>query len=151
MDAVTYPDERVARFLNENTVPYKPELAEHRQLAESYGVQWTPGLAWLDQDAQLRHQNVGYFAPEEFLAEQEMGLGQVAMGQHDWKAASKHFNEVQDSFPGSAAAPAALYWNGVASKLAADDAGPLMENWKKLLEEHGDSPWAMKVEFIREG
>ncbi len=149
MDAVTYPNSEVVQYLSEHFVCFKPRLDAHRQLAKQFGVTWTPGLVWLDEAGEVHHQNVGYFAPEELLAECAFGRGKVAVGKDDWKDASACFSEVVEKWPKSFAAPAALYWNGVASKLATKDAQPLLENWNRLIDEHSDSAWAMKVSFLR--
>lgn len=149
MDAVTYPDNAVVQYLSEHFVCFKPRLDAHPELAKKFGVAWTPGLVWLDETGEARHQNVGYFAPEELLAECALGRGKVAVAKGDWKEASARFTEVVDTWPKSFAAPAALYWNGAASKRATNDAKPLLENWNRLLDDYGDSAWAMKVSFLR--
>jgi TolA-binding protein len=148
MDAVTYPNKEVVQHLSEHFVCFKPRIDAHRALAKQFGVAWTPGLVWLDEAGVAHHQNVGFFSPDELLAECTFGRGKVAIGKSDWKSASACFTEVADRWPNSFAAPAALYWNGAASKMATNDSAPLLDNWHRLIDEHGDSAWAMKVSFL---
>ena len=150
MDAVTYPHEDTQRFLIENVVTFKPRIDENEDLARRFGMTWTPGLMWLSSDARLCHRNVGYFAPDEFLAESTYGCGHVAAGHSDWQTARKRFEDTAANWPRSHAAPAALYWAGVAAKKVTGEAGDLLKAWKKLLRKHPESAWAMKVAFIDE-
>jgi TolA-binding protein len=148
MDAVTYPNDEVATFLEEHAVCYKPQVDENKGLARRYGVAWTPGLCWLDGDGNLWHQNVGFFEPHEFLAEFLFGCARVAAGRGDWKAARASFEEVAERWPESFAAPAALYWAGVAGMKDTGETEALLASWKKLRKQHPRDSWAMKVAFI---
>jgi hypothetical protein len=149
MDAVTYPNDDVQALLDERAVPYKPQIDENKDFAKRMGVVWTPGLLWLTPEGDLAHSNVGYFEPDEFQAELVYGFGKVAAAQRAWNAARRSFDEVADRWPQSFAAPAALYWAGVAGKNATDDVGPLKTAWNRLLDVHPESAWAMKVSFLR--
>ena len=121
---------------------------EVRDLAKSFGLVWTPGLLWLTPEGRMCHRNVGFFEPEEFLAESLFGCGQVAAGQSDWERARATFQETVDRWPRSHAAPAALYWAGVAAmKVGQKD--DMVRSWKKILSDHPESAWAMKVSFIQ--
>lgn len=148
MDAVTYPDERVREFLSERLVPFKPQIDEHEDLARRYGVTWTPGLVWLGPDGTACHTNVGYFAPEEWVAESLFAAGQSAAGQADWESARDHFLEVAEQWPRTHAAPAGLYWAGVASKKVTGEPDELVRLWNGLSAQHPESAWAMKVSFL---
>lgn len=150
MDAVTYPNEEVADYLTKNAVCFKPRIDEAEELAREMGVLWTPGLVWLDHQGTVQHSNIGYFEPSEFLPEFAFGCAKVALGRSDWKAARRHLTEIHDKWPESNAAPAALYWQGVASKRDFDDVARLLECWRQLLEEYPASAWAAKVRFIEE-
>jgi tetratricopeptide (TPR) repeat protein len=150
MDAVTYPNQEVVQYLSEHFVCFKPPIESNGALAKQYGVAWTPGLVWLDEEGVAHHQNVGYFAPDELLAESALGRGKIAVGKGDWKEAVACFSEVVDRWPSSFAAPAALYWRGAASMMETHDSKRLMENWNRLLDDYGDSAWAMKVSFLRD-
>jgi hypothetical protein len=150
MDTVTYPNEEVETLLEEHAVCYKAQIEESKELARRYRVVWTPGLCWLDGEGNLLHQNVGYFEPHEFLAEFLSGCARVAAGRGDWKAARKSFEQVAERWPESHAAPAALYWAGVAGMRDSGEAEALMTPWKRLLEQYPRDAWAMKVSFIEE-
>jgi TolA-binding protein len=149
MDTVTYPDKEVVQYLSEHFVCFKPRIDAQRSLAQQLGVVWTPGLVWLDAAGDVCHQNVGYFAPEELLAECAFGRGKSAALKGEWAEAKGCFTEVTESWPSSFAAPAALYWSGAASMMATKDKEAMLKSWNRLLEDHPDSAWAMKVSFLR--
>ncbi len=150
MDAVTYPNEDVIAFLSENVVAYKPKIDEHEDLAKQFGVVWTPGLVWLTSSGQAAHSNIGYFDPDEFLAESTLGTGHAAALSEDWEQAREHFATVSRRWPKSHAAAAGIYWEGVAGKRASGDAAPLLEAWNRLLADHKGDAWAMKVSFLKD-
>src|SRR5262245_56211419 len=131
MDAVTYPNDEVAQFLNRYVVPVKAQIDRHKDLARRYEQVWTPGLVWMDAQGEAHHRNVGYFEPHEFLAECCIGLAQVAIAQRDWDAALERLELVRSTWPESFAAPAALYWTGVAGKLRSNDAQDLLRPWRE--------------------
>src|SRR5262245_34233022 len=149
MDAVTYPDARVEKFLNEEVVAFRPELHQETALAEGYSMLWTPGLVWLDDTAVARHSTVGWFPPEQFLAESLLGCAHVELWDDAGKARQK-FERIVNEFAGTRAAPAAMYWAGVAAMKASGSSDDLLRWWKRLRQEHAESSWAMKVAFIEQ-
>jgi hypothetical protein len=148
MDAVTYPNDQVAAALNEGFIAFKPEIGKNARLAKGYGVVWTPGLLWLDAEGTVRHNNVGFFEPEELLAELDFGRGRVLAAAGDWEAARRTHEAAIERWPNAHATPAARYWAGVAAKKATGEAEPLVKHWKALRRAHPDSAWAMKVSFV---
>jgi tetratricopeptide (TPR) repeat protein len=150
MDAVTYPDKRVQMILEEVAVPVRIELGKQRDLGDRFSVRWTPGLLWMTQAEKVEHRNTGFLPPTEFCAEVLFGCGQVAGAEKDWAQAKRHFDRVLERFPQSFAAPAALYWSGVAGKLSTQQTEALLSAWRRLLNEYPDSGWAAKVSFIHE-
>jgi TolA-binding protein len=150
MDTVTYPNDEVAQLLHDRFVCFKPQMDRHQELAQRYGVLWTPGMLWLDERGTKRHSNVGFFEPREFLAECTYGAGKVAGGRKDWKTALQCFDEVQQRWPDSFAAPAAMYWGAVAAKFATGKTDELLRRWRELLSGHPGSAWAMKISFLND-
>jgi hypothetical protein len=150
MGTVTYPDDEVAQRLHDRFVCFKPQIDKHPELAQRYGVLWTPGLLWLDERGTRRHENVGFFEPHEFLAECTFGEGKVAAAQKDWAGALARFDEVGQRWPDSYAAPAAMYWGAVAAKFSSGNSNDLVNRWKELLSRHPQSSWAMRIAFLRD-
>jgi TolA-binding protein len=148
MDAVTYPNSDVAQYLNEHFVPVRLQIDQHKDQARRFGAKWTPGLFWLDAQGVARHQNVGYFHPEELLAECAYARGLVAVRTNDWQQGLERFEEVLLHWPRSFAAPAALYWAGAAVRMTTGNSEDMLERWQRLLREYAGTAWAMKVSFL---
>src|SRR5688572_10285594 len=99
MDAVTYPESRIEVYLNEEVIPYKTEIATEADLARGLSVTWTPGLVWLDAEGRMEHSNVGYFSPEELIAESLFGCAQVYRAKKDWRRAKDLLDRIVDQHP----------------------------------------------------
>lgn len=150
MDAVTYPQPRVASFLNEAFVPVKVNFKEEAARAQELGAIWTPTFQFRTADGQLVRSTVGYLAPEAFLTELAIGRGQVALAERRYADAEAAFRQAVEEFPESPATPEALYWYGVAQYRASGKLDGLKETWNRLLDRYPTSTWAQRASFIRE-
>ncbi|HET9948567.1 MAG TPA: tetratricopeptide repeat protein [Longimicrobiales bacterium] len=148
MDAEVWPDPRVAGLVNEELLPVRvhvrDDAQEYRRLAELYGAQWTPTSLVLDPGGEERHRIEGFLPVEELVPQIELGLGRVAFARGDYEEAERRFRDVVDRAPGSEAAPAALYWAGVARFKATDDGAALAQTAEAFRERYQDTPWAKK-------
>ena len=86
--------------------------------------------------------------PDEFLAESTFALGAAAVQEGAWSRALEHFESIPPRWSSSFAAPAAMYWAGVAAKMSSGEVGPLLKRWRQLLNAHPKSAWAMKAGCI---
>jgi hypothetical protein len=144
-----YPDERVARFIEENFLParvhVKKQPEDFRRLGQRYNSQWTPTLLVLDPDGTERHRVEGFLPAEDLLAQLLLGLGHSAFARQQWDEAERRFREVVDRFPGTEAAPEALYWAGVTRYKAKGDATALADTAREFKRRYQGSSWAKKA------
>ena len=66
MDAVTYPDDKVAQFINVNLIPLRVK-SDSMPLSKDFNVTWTPTVITLDQDEKEQYRTVGFLSPSELI------------------------------------------------------------------------------------
>ena len=66
MGAVTYPNDKVVKFVDYNFVPVQIEVS-NTVLMNHLKVSWTSTIIVLDADGNEVHQEVGFLAPQEFI------------------------------------------------------------------------------------
>ena len=76
MGAVTYPDSRVAEFINNRMIPLQM-LYDAQPYASDYNVKWTPTIITLDQKGKEHHRIVGFLPPDEFIPGLLLGTAKV--------------------------------------------------------------------------
>jgi hypothetical protein len=143
-----YPDDRVARFVQDNFLParvhVKDQPEDFRRFGQRYNAQWTPALLVIDPDGTERHRIEGFLPVDDLLAQLMLGLGHSAFARQQWDEAERRFREVVDRFPGTEAAPEALYWAGVSRYKAKGDASALAETAREFKRRYQSSSWAKK-------
>ena len=151
MDAVTYPQEQVAHFINDHFVPVKIHTDDHPELTEEYRAPWTPTILVLGGDGTEFHREIGYLPPDDFLAHMNLALGHASFQTRDFSAAAGYFQTVVDQYAPSELVPEALYFLGVSRhRMKASKPDDRLTIWKRLMEEHPKSDWAKKVSFAFE-
>lgn len=81
----------------------------------------------------------------EFRAQLELGLARVAFMHKQWADAARSFAELLERYPGSHAAPEALYWKGVSHYKATNDHTALGTLPAEFKQKYPDSIWALKT------
>ena len=99
----------------------------------------------LDPDGAERHRIEGYLPKEEFRAQLELGLARVAFMHKRWAEAERRYAEVVERYPGSKAAPEAVYWRGVSHYKATNDHTALGEVAEQFKQKYQGSVWAQKA------
>ena len=144
-----YPDERVARLIEESFVPVRVHVREQKdefkRLGEQYGVQWTPAILLLDPAGKERHRIEGFLPADDFLAQLTLGLGHMAFASGHFDEAERRFRTLVETRPDSDAAAESLYWAGVSRYKATNDATALSDTARQFRERFRDSPWAKKA------
>lgn len=144
MDAVTYPNEQVAAYINDSFVPVR--LASDTQpYAEDFNVKWTPSIFVLDQFGNTHQSTIGFFPPEEFIPALELGLAKVDFDLECLDYCQRHLDRILSSHPRSASAPEAMYLLGVTRYKMTGQPGALKECFLQLQDRYPDSEWTRKA------
>jgi tetratricopeptide (TPR) repeat protein len=148
MGAVTYPDESVMRFINQQLVPVQ---LSHDQQPEAghFHVKWTPTILVLDADGEEHHRIIGFLPSEEFMPALLLGIGKTRFDQDRIEEALNSFKELLARFGESDFAPEALYYRGVCLYKLAHDARPLKETYEELEHEYPQSEWTKRARPYR--
>ena len=143
-----YPDERVARLINEHFVPARVHVKEQpedfQRLGDRFNAHWTPTVLFLEPDGTERHRIEGFLPTEDFAAQLVLGLGKAAFARQQWDQAEKYFRNVVETYPEASAAPEALYWAGVARYKRTNDPSALKDTAGEFTRRYEDSEWATR-------
>src|SRR5438034_11308234 len=134
MDTVTYPDQRVAQFIQGHFIPVRVGVKENTDLVEDYLVSWTPNVVIADDLGKVHYRVEGYLPPEEFVAHLSLGIGKYWLNRQQLALARERFDEVTRRHPGTDAGAEALYWLGVAQYKLSHDPAQLRPSWQRLAQ-----------------
>jgi hypothetical protein len=142
-----YPDERVARFIQDNFIPARVHVKDQgfKPLSQRYNAPWTPTLLVLDSGGTERHRIEGFLPAQDLLSQLSLGLGHSAFAREQWEEADRRFQEVVTRYPRSEAAPEGLYWAGVSRYKGRGDAAALAETGREFTRRYQDTSWAKKA------
>ncbi|NPA48365.1 MAG: tetratricopeptide repeat protein [Thermodesulfobacteria bacterium] len=144
MDAVTYPDEKVTRFLQEKFIPVR--LAhDHPELSRKFNVTWTPALFILDEEGTIHHSSVGFLSPEELIPFGLLGLAKVAFDQGRYDQALGYLDDILEHHPESAAVPETIYLRAVCLFKKTNDASALKKAYEELSSRFPENEWTKRA------
>ncbi len=144
MDAVTYPDEKVAAFVNEKFIPVR--LAhDHPEFSKKFNVTWTPALFILDQEGVIHHSGIGFLSPEEFIPFGLLGLAKIAFDRGLFDQALCYLDNLLEHHAQSAAVPEAIYIRGVALFKKNNDPSVLKKAYEELTARFPESEWTKRA------
>lgn len=144
MGAVTYPNEKVVKFVDYNFVPVQIETS-NTALVEQFKVKWTPAIFVLDADGNEVHQVVGFLPPEEFIPAFMVAKGKWYFNAEQHPEAQGMFEEAISQYPNSAAAPEAVFFMGVSRFKMGHDPKPLRQAYETLTAKFPGSEWAKRA------
>ena len=151
MDAVTYPDPRVQRLIQEHFVPVQFNVVEQPEVMDQFNTPWTPTLIVQDAEGREHRRSQGYLDAGRFLGEMSQAWLKDAIDRRDFEAARRRSEETLQQTKGDPSRePEAVYWSAVAAYKASNDPSNLMAGWNRLLDQFPQSEWARRVEFIRQ-
>lgn len=148
MGAVTYPDERVAKFLSLNFVPVQIETS-NTAMMQRFSVSWTPTLIVLDADGREHYRAVGFFTPEDMIATFLTAKGRWALDTDQLTDARAIFEEVISCYADRDAAAEAIFFLGVAKYKMSHDPKPLRETYDELKAKFPQSLWTKQADHYR--
>ena len=98
MGAVTYPNDKVVKFVDYNFVPVQIETS-NTALMNQFKVNWTPTIIVLDADGNEVHREVGFLAPEEFIPTFMVAKGKYYFNAEAHPEAQGMFDEALQGLP----------------------------------------------------
>jgi hypothetical protein len=148
MGAVTYPDERVAKFISLNFVPVQIQTS-NQALMQRFAVSWTPALLVLDADGREHYRTWGFYSPEDLVATLLTAKARWALGTDQLPEARALFEEVISCYPAKDAAAEAMFFLGVAKFKVSHDPKHLREAYDQLRAKFPQSTWAKQADHYR--
>ena len=143
MDAVTYPNEKVVSFLEQNVIPLR--IPSDDALAAKFKIKWTPTLVTLDSQGVERHRTVGFLKPEELIASVLLGTGKILFETEKYDQAIGHLDRIITSYPKSSCAPEAIFLKGVSQFKSTHDPKFLKAVYERLERDYPNSEWTGKA------
>ena len=144
MDAVTYPDQKVSKFIQHNVIAVR--IRHDQPLADLFKVKWTPTLVLVDSDGTEVYRNVGFLPPDSLVPALMMGIGKLELQHGDPGKAVIHFEQVASGFPEGDKAPEAVYFTGVSRFKISHDIKMMKEAYDKLADKYPSSSWTKKAQ-----
>jgi TolA-binding protein len=108
-------------------------------------VDWTPVQVYLEPDGTERHRTMGFVPVEEMLGQIALALAKSEFGREKFKEAEKSFRKLVDRYPGTVAAPEALYWAAVSAHRRTGLPESLHSGTLALREQYPESEWTKKA------
>jgi len=144
MDAVTYPQEGLVEFINQQVIPLRV-LADQQPMATDFAIKWTPALLILDQQGKEHHRTVGFLSAEELIPSILLGIGNLHFNHNEFKEAIACYDRVLAQSPTSDSAPEAIFQKGVSLYKSTHDPKPLREAYNRLQESYPTSQWTKRA------
>ena len=127
MDAVTYPNLEVVKFIQDHVVPVRLSF-DAKPESLDFNVKWTPTLVVLDSDGTEHHRTTGFLAPEELVPMILLGIGKSHFDREEYKEAIASLDRLLRDYSQSDSCPEAIYYGGVSRYKSTQEAQPLKES-----------------------
>jgi len=144
MDAVTYPNDRVIRFISENMIPLRVAF-DAQPLSANFNIKWTPTLITLNHDGNEHHRTVGFLAPQELIPSLLLGMGKSYFETDQFDEAIGSLEKLLGEYPESGSAPEAIYLRGVCRYKSTQNPEPLKVAYEQLTAEYPSSEWTKRA------
>jgi TolA-binding protein len=144
MDAVTYPDAKVIRFISEKMIPLRVPF-DAQPLSADFNIKWTPSLITLDTEGKEHHRTLGFLAPEELIPSLSLGIAKSYFEADRFDEALAGLDQLLREYPKSDSTPEAVYLHGVCRYKSTQDPKPLKEAYEQLKAQHPSSEWTKRA------
>ena len=144
MDAVSYPDEKVSNFIIDKVIPLRIP-ADAQPLSTEFRVLWTPTLVTLDMYGKEQYRTVGFLPPEELVPSLILGIAKVDFAARQYNEALINLNMLLAGYPGSGAAPEAVFLQGVCGYKSSKDPKYLKGAYEQLSASYPGSDWTKRA------
>lgn len=155
MDAVTWPDERVAKAVAEGFAPFKIDILErHPDFKEACAggrVMWGPTFVIADGRGREVRRWVGWLPPADFVAELDFCRALAGFNHGRFAEAAAAFGALTEEAEDTAIHPETLYWQGVAGFMAGPkDWDALRRAWSRLAERYPQHRFGIHASVIED-
>ena len=144
MDTVTYPESKVARFIEENFIPLRVPF-DSKPHSEKFNVKWTPTLITLSPEGLEHHRTVGFLGPEELIPSLLLGLGKYHHENDRYDEALARLAQLVDGYGQSDSVPEAIFLIGVCTYKRSHDPKPLKAAYERLSAAFPESEWTKRA------
>ncbi len=144
MDAVTYPDERVVEFVQNNLIPLRIAF-DFQPLATQFNLKWTPTLIILDPDGKEHQRTVGFLPPEELIPSLLLGIAKSYFNRERFGEALSTLDQILRDHPQSDSAPEAIYLRGVCGYKNTHHPQSLKEAYEYLQANYPSNEWTKRA------
>lgn len=144
MDAVTYPNEKLVEFINQNVIPLRI-ASDQQPLSTDFNIKWTPSLLILDQDGKEHARTVGFLSAEELTPSILLGIGNCHFNKDEFAEALRCYDALLAEHQTSDSAPEAIFQKGVAQYKSTHDPKPLRAAYDLLQEKYPTNQWTRRA------
>jgi hypothetical protein len=144
MGAVTYPNPKVIKFVNERMIPLQVRF-DAQPISTDFKVKWTPTIITLDSRGEEHHRTVGFLAPEELIPSLLLGIAKMYFDADKFNDALANLNQLLSEYLESDASSEAIYLRGVCLYKSTHDAKPLKEAYEKLNARDPKGEWTKRA------
>jgi hypothetical protein len=148
MDAVTYPDESVFKFIQKNMVPLRV-ASDAQPLSAQFNIKWTPTLITLDADGKEHQRTIGFLYPKELIPSLLLGIAKGHFDRERFIEALSRLEEIVADHSQSDSEPEAIYLRGVCGYKSTHNPKPLREAYEHLQANYPSSEWTKRAHPYR--
>ncbi len=145
MDAGTYPNQTVTRFIQDNVIPMKI-LHDQQPLAGRFRINWTPTLILVDAQGNEVFRNEGALGPASLIPALMLGIGKEKIHSGHYDKAVAYFDDLASKYPKSEEAPEAIYYGGIARFKSTKDIKAMKDAYGRLSAAYPASSWTRKAQ-----
>lgn len=143
MGAVTYPDAKVADYINNEFIALR--LPPDGEKADAFHLRWTPTLLALDAKGHEHHRLVGFLRPEHFVPTLMLMKAKTLFAHAKFESALAILNQILKEYSDRFPAPEAVYLGAVSRYRLEKDAGILKAAQQDIIKRYPDSEWAQRM------
>ena len=148
MGTVTYPDSRVAEYLQQHFFGARYDVKSTPEALAEFHAFWTPTLVFSDDEGVEVRRTEGYLEPAAMLAEMALARLRAALLHARFEEARTLARETAADAHGDREREAeALYFGAVADYKASHDPKQLTTGLRALRDSLPDTDWARRADI----
>ena len=126
-------------------IPLRINSQKQGEVFKEYSVTWTPTMVVLDAEGKENCRFTGFFTPPELCARMILDGAKAEINLENFSLAIKCFDDILEKYPGTFAAPEAIFYSGVAKYLSSHEPKVLKKGLLQLRKEFPDSEWTARA------